>query len=105
MKAFTSDGASVMIGVNEGVVAKLRMHECCRCMLNFHCICHRLALACSDTCDYLYIMKEFETTLSQLWSFFKDSPKRVCIYVKEGMKLKEFDNASNKKKIKNSEES
>ena len=44
-------------------------------MINVHCICHRLALTCSDTGDELQFVKDFELTMTQLWKFFKDSPK------------------------------
>ena len=47
MKSFVSDGASVMTGVHNGVAARLKRVN--NMMLNFHCICHRLALACCDS--------------------------------------------------------
>ena len=75
VKAFTSDGASVMTGHQSGVAARLSEHENCQTMLSVHCICHRLALACSDTGDELSYIQEFEKTLLQLWRFFKNSPK------------------------------
>ena len=50
LKAFVSDGASVMTGKKGGVATKLRK-EFAKTMINIHCICHRLALACADTGD------------------------------------------------------
>ena len=50
LKAFVSDGASVMTGAKGGVAAKLRK-DFASTMINIHCICHRLALACADTGD------------------------------------------------------
>ena len=47
MKSFVNDGASVMTGIHNGVVARLKRVN--NVMLNFHCICHRLALACCDS--------------------------------------------------------
>ncbi|KAH3790825.1 hypothetical protein DPMN_169033 [Dreissena polymorpha] len=44
---FTSDGASVMMGKRTGVAARLK--EINPVLLNVHCICHRLALACTDS--------------------------------------------------------
>ena len=44
---FSSDGASVMLGKKTGVAALLR--EICPSLLNIHCICHKLALACADS--------------------------------------------------------
>ena len=74
-KAFTSDGASVMTGHQSGIAARLSEHENCQTMLSVCCMCHRLALACSDTGDELSYIQEFEKTLLQLWKFFKNSPK------------------------------
>ena len=46
LAGLATDGANVMIGKNNGVAALLRRE--CKLMLNVHCICHRLALACAD---------------------------------------------------------
>ena len=62
LMAFSSDGASVMTGGNTRVAARLRQHQVLQCMLNIHCICHRLALACADLSDQLTFLKKFETT-------------------------------------------
>ena len=71
-KAFTSDGASVMTGHQSGVAARLSEHENCQTMLNVHCICHRLALACSDTGDELsYIYKNLKKLFYSCGSFLK----------------------------------
>ena len=48
LKSFVSDGASVMTGEHD-VAARLKRVN--KVLLNFHCICHRLALACADTGD------------------------------------------------------
>ncbi|CAG2224947.1 unnamed protein product [Mytilus edulis] len=45
--SFVSDGASVMVGKKNGVAAKLK--NIVPTLLSVHCICHRLALACTDT--------------------------------------------------------
>ena len=45
MKSFVSNGASVMTGIHYRVAESLKRVN--NVMLNFHCICHRLALACS----------------------------------------------------------
>ena len=74
-KAFTSDGASVMTGHQSAVATRLSEHENCQTMLSVHCICHRLALACSDTGDELSYIQEFEKNFLQLWKFFENSPK------------------------------
>lgn len=46
---FSSDGASVMSGKNNGVGAMLQ--RVCSIMVRGHCISHRLPLACSDAND------------------------------------------------------
>ena len=90
LKAFSSDGASVMTGVDGAVAAKLRRMDDCKTMINVHCICHRLALACSDMDDELQFVKDFELTMIQLWKFFKDSPKRVRTYIRVAMQSKKL---------------
>ena len=44
--SLASGGASVMTGSRNGVAGKLR--ETVPTLINIHCICHRLALACND---------------------------------------------------------
>lgn len=100
LKAFSSDGASVMTGCRDGVATKFRQLQECRTMINVHCICHRLALACADTGDELKFINVFELVLTQLWKFFKDSPKRLKIYIKVAMQSKNFETMSKRKKKK-----
>ena len=59
---FTSDGASIMLGKKTGVAA--RLHQVHPVLLNVHCLCHRLALACTDSNEYnefLSYIKNLET--------------------------------------------
>ena len=67
MTRFTSDGASVMLGKKTGVAARLKQVN--PVLLNVHCICHRLALACTDSKESLSYIKNLETWLHQLWQF------------------------------------
>ena len=96
LKAFASDGASVMTGVNNGVAARLREHQVLNHRLKIHCICHRLALVCADS-NQLTFLKDFEDTLIQLWVFFKNSPKRLNIYAKTALKMHDLDTLPKKK--------
>ena len=48
-------------------------------------------MACSDTGDELKFAKDFELTMLQLWSFFKNSPKCLKVYIKVAMQMKMFD--------------
>jgi len=47
LKGLATDGAAVMIGKKNGVAAQLK--ELNPVIINVHCICHKLALACTDT--------------------------------------------------------
>ena len=62
--SLATDGASVMTGSRNGVAAKLR--ETVPTLINIHCICHRLALACNDANDNLTQISQVETVLQQL---------------------------------------
>ena len=99
LKAFVSDGASVMTGVKGGVATKLR-EEFSKSMINIHCICHRLALACADTGDDYKFIRSFEQNLIELWKFFKNSSKRLKIYIRIALKSKEFDTMNNNRQKK-----
>ena len=65
LMGLSTDGASVMVGKTNGVAAKLRQSN--DKLLNMHCVCHRLALACTDSCQELKFIKEVEDVLRQLW--------------------------------------
>ena len=93
LKAFVSDGASVMIGSKGGVAQKLR-DNFTKTMINIHCICHRLALACGDTGDDYKFINSFEEVLIELWKYFKNSPKRLKVYIRTALKCKEIDTMS-----------
>ena len=67
-------------------------------MLSVHGICHQLALACSDTGDELSYIQKFEKTLLQLWKFFKNSPKRLKIYIKTALSMRDLDTLLAKRK-------
>ena len=95
LKAFVSDGASVMTGVKGGVAAKLR-NEFTATMINVHCVCHRLALACADTGDDYKFINSLEETLLNLWKFFKNSPKRLKIYIRIALSCQNFDKMTKK---------
>ena len=75
LKAFVSDGASVMTVHENGVAAKFRALESCGNMITIHCICHRLTLGCGNMGNKLKFVSDFELALIQLWRFFKNPPK------------------------------
>ena len=70
-----------MVGKKSGVATKLKTNFAVK-MLNIYCICHRIALACADTCDDYKFQRNAEEILIELWRFFKTSPKRLHIYMK-----------------------
>ena len=88
-----------MTGVKGGVATKLR-EEFSKSMINIHCICHRLALACADTGDDYKFIRSFEQNLIELWKFFKNSSKRLKIYIRIALKSKEFDTMNNNRQKK-----
>ena len=86
LMALSTDGASVMVGKTNGVAAKLRQSN--DKLLNTHCVCHRLALACTDSCQELKFIKEVEDVQRQLWYYFQNSPKKTACFLKCQLELK-----------------
>lgn len=92
-----TDGASVMVGKREGLAAKLRQD--CPDMINLHCVCHKLALACADADQELKYVDHMATISRQLWQSMENSSKRTKAYMKTHMLLQEFGlNRKTKKK-------
>ena len=56
-----SDGAAFMTGSKGGGASKLQ-NDFSSTMINMHCICHRLALACAETGDDYKFINSFERT-------------------------------------------
>ena len=98
LRSFASDGTSVMTGSRNGVAAKLR--EQVPNLINIHCICHRLTLACNDTNDTLKSISQVETVIRQLWSFFENSSARSAVYVQIASEMKKIKGVSEKSKYK-----
>ena len=86
LMGLSTDGASVMVGKNNGVAAKLRQRN--SKLLNMHCVCHRIALACTDTCQELKYIWEVEAVLRQFWYYFHNSPKRMACFLKYQIELR-----------------
>ena len=51
-------------------------------LINVHCVCHRLALACAGASDDTKYITQVEGVLLQLWKFFAKSPKQSALLVK-----------------------
>lgn len=75
-----TDGASVMIGQKDGLSAKLKQLN--KGLIASHCVCHRLALACTDTNSNLKCVGNVETYMLQLWKLFHYSPKTISCFLK-----------------------
>ena len=69
-----------MFGKNNGVAARLRDHN--PKLINIHCVCHKLALACSDSDSEIQCIKQIQETLFGLLKYLENSPKRMAIYLK-----------------------
>ena len=80
MKSFVSVRVSVMTGIHNGVAAKLKRLN--NVILNFNCICNRLAFACCDSRNETEYIKEDEKFLTQMWKVFKYSPKCLNSFIK-----------------------
>lgn len=88
MKSFVSDGASVMTGHRNCVAARLKQLN--QLIINFHCICHKLALACADTDGQLKYMQEVQETLQHTWVFFfLEFPKAHCCFPQDSVRVEE----------------
>ncbi|XP_071146049.1 zinc finger protein 862-like [Mytilus edulis] len=75
-----TDGASVMVGKKDGLASKLKKEN--SSLIAVHCICHRLALACTDTNVKLKSIGNVEQIMLQLWKLFHYSPKKMALFLK-----------------------
>lgn len=75
-----TDGASVMVGTREGVASKLKRDN--PCTISIHCVCHRLALACTDSNEDTKYIQDVCDILRQTWKHFENSPKRMALLMK-----------------------
>jgi hypothetical protein len=74
--AFAFDGASVMLGKNEGVAAKLS-RICTYPLIVNHCVAHRLALAYKDVKKELRFYGEIKSLVRKIYNYFKNS----CLHI------------------------
>ena len=80
MMSPVSDGAKVMTGERTGVAARLKQIN--SKLINVHCVCHGLALACAGTSDETKYITQVEGVLLQLWKFFAKLPKQTALLAK-----------------------
>ena len=96
LKGLSTDGAAVMTGVKNGLGALLK--EDVPQLIPVHCICHRLALSCVDTCKDLHKIKQIEIEVTQLWRIFDNSPKKLALFIKVQIEIKKLQIDDNKQK-------
>ena len=80
MRSFVSDGASFMTGARNRVAKLLKDEN--PLILSFHCLAHKLALACASSADTLDYIAHCELQLNQLWKLFENSAKHTAMYLK-----------------------
>eukprot|EP00733_Pompholyxophrys_punicea_P001589 Pompholyxophrys_punicea_v1_NODE_849_length_1218_cov_2.926913.p1 type:complete len:281 gc:universal NODE_849_length_1218_cov_2.926913:1062-220(-) len=77
--SFGSDGASVMLGRNNGVSSRILSHN--SFMVAFHCVCHREALAVeAAAAEVDYLAKSFFPTIEALGRYFEASGTRTASF-------------------------
>ncbi|CAG2200191.1 unnamed protein product [Mytilus edulis] len=80
LSGVSTDGASVMVGKKEWLVKRLKDDN--PALVAIHCICHRLALACIDTCADLQYIKEMEGHMTHIWKIFHYSFVKLAALMK-----------------------
>lgn len=88
LRGLATEGASVMTGKNRGLQALLKKDVIS--LVAVHCVCHKLALACTDSNDELKMIKEVETEVTQLRKIFYNSPKKLVAYLKVQEEMKQI---------------
>ena len=69
-------------------------------MINLHCVCHKLALACVDPDQELKYVDHMATIIRQLWQSMENSSKHTKAYMKTQMRLHDLGlNRTTKKKV------
>lgn len=86
--SFASDGASVMVGKHNGVSALLKMENLR--LINVHCICHRLALACEDSNNEVQYMLTIECLLLQFYKWLENSCVKTVAYLKMQLTVRDM---------------
>ena len=83
--SLASDGASVMVGKNYGVSVLLKRTN--QRLINVHCICHRLGLACGDSNNDIEYVLTIEHLLVQLYKWLENSCVKTAAYMKMQLRL------------------
>ncbi|XP_071752885.2 zinc finger protein 862-like [Centroberyx gerrardi] len=73
MVGFGCDGASVMMGVHNGVAAKLK--QLCPSLVPIWCVAHRLELSALDSIKSVPLLAELKETLNGVYKHYSHSAK------------------------------
>ncbi|XP_068712958.1 zinc finger protein 862-like [Montipora foliosa] len=92
-----TDGASVMVDKREELAAKIKRD--CPHMINLHCVCHKLALACVQADQGLKYVDHMSTIIPQLWQSMENSSKRTKAYMKTQMRLHDLGRNEKEKNV------
>jgi len=98
-KSFVSDGASVMVGERSGLATGLKADARIQSSVSIHCVCQKLALACTNTLNDLASIKQMQNTLSTLWRLLHTSNKKTAMFLTVQLDINEI-NLPNKKSRK-----
>lgn len=79
MTGFGSDGASTMVGVHDGVAAKVKREN--DAVIAIHCLNHRLALATKDNFESQKALVKLDSTVTSLYKYYKNSSVRASSLV------------------------
>jgi len=72
--ALGTDGATVMVGCRNGLGEKMKEHN--KCLVQVHCVAHRLNLAASQASKGLDYFEDYKRYIHQLYKFYSDSSVR-----------------------------
>ncbi|KAK5881940.1 hypothetical protein CesoFtcFv8_020577 [Champsocephalus esox] len=73
MVGFGCDGASVMMGIHNGVAAKLK--QMCPSIVPIWCVAHRLELSALDSITSVPLLAELQETLNGVYKHYSHSAK------------------------------
>jgi len=83
IEAISTDGASVMLGEENGVAIKLKNFTCKKNMVINHCLSHRLNLGAKDIWKGNKYLSNFNNTIHSLCKYFRKSCKKTQILEEE----------------------
>lgn len=86
MVMFTSDGAPVMLGCNNGAFIKLKTLTTPH-LIEYHCVAHKEALAVGQAYKSISYFTRVESTIKSIYSFFSHSSVFILSFLIQVLKL------------------